>query len=125
MPPASQPAAPRRPPAARAHVPAPAAGNGGDVPCARCGRRVPGIHINADGACSACAREMFSRRIKRALRDLDDIDEIARGVRLDWTLYTREETSGMLESTRKIRDHLGRLDRMGGNGGSGARRPAG
>ena len=90
----------------------------GNSVCIRCGRRVPDIHLNADGVCARCVRAMFSRSIRRAFRDLDDIDEIARGVHLDWTTYTRDETDGILESTKKIRTHLGKLDRMGGNGRS-------
>ena len=86
---------------------------------------MPDTRLNADGVCVRCVRAMFSRRIRRAFRDLDDIDEIARGVHLDWTIYTRDETKGILASTKKIRAHLGKLDRMGGNGRSPRRRAAG
>ncbi len=98
---------------------------GGNSVCIRCGCRVPDARLNADGVCAGCVRAMFSSGIRRAFRNLDDIDEIARGVHLDWTIYTRDETDGILASTKKIRTHLGKLNRMGGSGNSRTRRSAG
>ncbi|MCE2499030.1 MAG: hypothetical protein J4F28_08640 [Nitrosopumilaceae archaeon] len=58
------------------------------------------------------ARVRLRRRINKALRNLDEVDAIARGVRSDWT-DMRPEARGVCDCTGEARRHLERLGSVG------------
>ena len=58
------------------------------------------------------AKTGLGRQIKAAHRKLDEVDDIARGARSDWT-DTRADTRGVCGGTEEARRHLDKLGSIG------------